>query len=606
MAIDASPPRPVLVANMSGFLGDRLSAPREMVEGGSIDILTGDYLAELTMFILWKAKQRDPSSGYCRTFLSQMEDVLGSCLDAGIRVVTNAGGLNPSGLASALADVAAAVGLHPQIAYIEGDDVLDSLAYMQSDGYEFRNIDTGHALSEADFTPAAANAYLGAWGIVRALEADADVVICPRVTDASLVVGPAAWWHGWKRDDWNALAGAVVAGHIIECGPQATGGNYSMYQEISDWRYPGYPIAQIEHDGSSTITKHVDTGGLVSVGTVTEQLLYEIGSTEYLNPDVTTYFDSIELAAAGEDRVRVTGVRGDRPTPSLKLGINGLGGYRNSMTFVITGLDVEVKADWAVRVLFELLGGREQFDDIDVRLLRTDRPDAATNEGATARLRVTVKSHDMKTVGRSFSNAAMGLLLATFPGCHTDTPPQEPVLFSEFWPTLIPKADVQQVVVLPDGSRSVIEHTEGVSREGASEIVKEYGPAVIDAGSSRKVPLGSVYGARSGDKGGNANLGVWARSDDAYAWLFHSLTPERLRTMVPEFEGLEIRRYEFPNLHAVNFVILGLLGTGVSSTARPDPQAKGLAEYLRSKCVQLPAQLVDGQQGGSSRGTHSA
>ncbi len=368
--------RPVLIANCSGFYGDRIEAAREMVEGGPIDVLTGDYLAELTMLILWKARQKDPDAGYAKTFLTQLEQVLGTCLDRGIRIVTNAGGLNPAGLARAVADLGQRLGLAPRVAYIEGDDLTGRIDELIAAGHSLAHLDTGQPLAEAGIKPVTANAYLGGWGIAEALGAGADVVVCPRVTDASLVVGPAAWWHGWRPDDHDALAGAVAAGHVIECGPQATGGNYSWLHEITDRRYPGFPIAEVAADGSSVITKHPDTGGLVSPGTVTAQLLYEIAEPAYLNPDVVAHFDTLELAQDGPDRVRISGTRGSPPPGELKVAINYIGGYRNTMTLVLTGLDIEEKAAWAEQELFGILGGRDSFAEVDVRLLRFDREDA--------------------------------------------------------------------------------------------------------------------------------------------------------------------------------------------------------------------------------------
>src|SRR5579859_1277693 len=376
--------RPVRIANCSGFYGDHFSSPREMLDS-PIDVLTGDYLAELTMLILWKARRKDESLGYATTFLRQMQDVLGTCLERGIKVVANAGGLNPQGLAAKLNELAP----DATIAYLTGDDLAPGIKDLQAAGHELVHLDTGVPLAQAELPVVTANAYLGGWGIAAALAAGADVVICPRVTDASLVTGPAAWWHGWARDDWDALAGAVAAGHVIECGAQATGRNYSFLDEITDRRYPGFPIAEVAADGSSVITKHDGTGGLVSPGTVTAQLLYEIDGPAYLGPDVVAHFDSIALTPAGPDRVRISGTRGSPPPDTLKVALNMLGGYRNTTTMVLTGLDIEQKAEHATALLAEVLGGTEQFGEFDVRLLRFDRPDAPTNEQATAHLRIT-------------------------------------------------------------------------------------------------------------------------------------------------------------------------------------------------------------------------
>ena len=589
---------PVRIANCSGFYGDRVAAAREML-AGPIDVLTGDYLAELTMLILWKARRKDPGRGYAVTFLRQMEEVLGTCLERGVKVVANAGGLNPAGLAGQLTELAARLGLPARIAYITGDDLAPAIGDLQAAGHELTNLDTGLPLAKADLPVVTANAYLGGWGIAAALEAGADIVICPRVTDASLVTGPAAWWHGWRRDDWDALAGAVVAGHIIECGPQATGGNYSFLTEITDRRYPGFPIAEVAADGGCVITKHDGTGGLVSVGTVTAQLLYEIGEPAYLNPDVVAHFDTTRVGQAGPDRVAVTGTRGSPPPKTLKVALNMLGGYRNTMTMVITGLDIEAKAEQATTLLFGLLGGPEAFEEADVRLLRFDHPDAPVNEQATAHLRITVKDQDERKVGRAFSDATFELALGGYAGFHTTTPPTAASAFGLYWPALVPAAVVTQLLHLPDGSVREIPHTSAVagvvpsSPSFPSSASSELSGASSElTGPLAGIPLGRLCGARSGDKGGNANVGLWATSPAGYAWLRQHLTTDRFKELLTEAADLHVDRYELPNLLALNFVVHGLLAPGVSGTARPDAQAKGLGEYLRSRLVTVPAHLI--------------
>ncbi|MCU1628228.1 MAG: hypothetical protein JWP64_3177 [Pseudonocardia sp.] len=572
--------RPIRIGNCSGFYGDRISAAREMVDGGDIDVLCGDYLAELTMLILAKAQAKDPSVGYAKTFLTQVEDVLGSCLEKGIRIVANAGGLNPAGLADAIRAVAEKLGLDAKVAHVEGDDLRGSLSAITP---------------EVVGKPVSANAYLGGWGIAQALAAGADVVVTGRVTDASLVVGPAAWWHGWEATNWDALAGAVVAGHVIECGPQATGGNYPFLDEITDRRYPGFPIAEVAADGSSVITKHDGTGGLVSVGTVTAQLLYEIADPAYLGPDCTTHFDTITLAQQGEHRVSISGVRGSPPPETLKVALNDAGGYRNTMTLVLTGLDIEAKAAHAEQLLFEVLGGRDRFAEVDVRLLRFDTPDAPSNERATAHLRVTVKDPDPRKVGRAFSNATMELALGGYAGFHTTTPPTAESAYGVYRPAAVPRSAVTQTVVLPDGERRTIADPPSAAsppvrvKPRSSEVSRAQGAV------SRRVPLGAVCGARSGDKGGNANIGLWTRTDEAYGWLREFLTVDRARELLgPEAADLRIDVHQLPDLRALNVVVHGILGEGVASSTRPDPQAKGLGEYLRSRLVEVPIDLIPG------------
>jgi hypothetical protein len=574
------------VANCSGFYGDRISAAREMVEGGPIDVLTGDWLAELTMLILAKTR-KGASGGYARTFLTQMEHVLGTCLDRGIKVVSNAGGLNPAGLAEDLSLLADRLGLKPRIAYVDGDDLLGRFEGMRADGIDFANFDTGAALG--DRTPITANAYQGGWGIAEALKRGADVVVTGRVTDAAVVVGPTAAHFGWQRTDWNALAGAVVAGHIIECGCQATGGNYSFFQEVPGLERPGFPIAEMHPDGSCVITKHDGTGGLVSVGTVTAQLLYEIQSTRYLNPDVTTNFDSIRLEQVGEHRVLVSGVVGQPPPPTTKVCINLDGGYRNQMTFCLTGLDIEAKADLVTRTFWsQVPGGPESFQHASTRLVRSDSENPATNEQAVATLTFTVKDPDERKVGRSFANVGVEMALASYPGMFGTGAPGPGHAFGVYWPALVPSALVPCVVHL-DGTSFVVEATAGAEIMPPPDSSE---PGMPSGGATTRLPLGRVMGARSGDKGGNANIGVWTKDIETYRWLRSFLTVERVQELLPETRSLRVVRFDLPNLSALNFVIHGLLEEGVAASTRMDAQAKGLGEYLRAKIVDVPTALA--------------
>lgn len=583
--------RPVRIGNASGFYGDRLTAMRSLIDGGDIDVITGDYLAELTMLILWKARQKDPETGYARSFLTQFADVVTDCADRGIKIVVNAGGLNPAGMAGQVRRIAAAAGVDMKVAHVEGDDLMPNLRLLQDSGIAFEHLDTGIPLADSDRSPISANAYLGGWGIAAALRGGADVVITGRVTDAALVVGVGAWWHNWQPTDYDALAGAVAAGHIIECGPQATGGNYSQLDEITDRRYPGSPIAELASDGGFAITKHPGTGGLVSVGTVTAQLLYEVASPAYANPDVVAHFDTMAVTQDGPDRVLVTGTVGSPPPPTLKVAMNAFGGYRNTMTMVLTGLNIEDKAAWATAELFEILGGRESFDTVDVQLLRYDRPDPTSLAEATAHLRITVKDRERAKVDRAFSNAVVELAVAGYPGFHTTTPPASASEFGVYWPTLVPAAVVEHTVVHADGTRQVIPHpvrTEPTVSEGPGDTPG----APVDFGPTTRRPLGDVVAARSGDKGGNANVGVWTDTPERWHWLHAHLDVDRLRGLIPEAAGLPIRRYAFPNLKALNFVIVGYLGEGVASCTKTDPQAKGLGEYLRALHTDIPDKLV--------------
>lgn len=564
------------VGNASGFYGDRFSAFSEMLQGGPLDVLTGDYLAELTMLILGKDRMKDPSAGYAKTFLRQMEECLALALEKKVRIVVNAGGLNPVGLSTALRGLAEKLGLAPRIAHLEGDDLLARAG----------ELGLG--------SPLTANAYLGAWGITECLKAGADIVVTGRVTDASLVVGAAAAHFDWRRDDWNALAGAVVAGHVLECGAQATGGNFSFFNEIDSrkLREPGFPIAEIEADGSCVITKHHHTGGAVTVDTVLAQLVYEIGGPRYAGPDVTTRFDSITLAREGKDRVRITGAVGEPPPPQYKVCLNRLGGFRNEVTFLLVGLDIDEKAA-LVREQFESRLPRRPRE-ITWNLWRTDHEDASTEDRAAAFLRVVAKDMDTKLIGRAFSGTAVELGLSSYPGFTLTAPPQDASPYGVYTAAYVDAAFVEHVAVLPDGRRVSIPHASETRplEETTSQDATLPPWSPENSEKTLRLPLGRVLGARSGDKGGNANIGVWARSDHAWSWLVNTLSVETFRTLLPETAELPVTRHVFPKLRALNFVVEGILGEGVSSSTRFDPQGKALGEWLRSRHFEVPASLV--------------
>jgi hypothetical protein len=579
---------PIKIANCSGFYGDRLSAAAEMVDGGPIDALTGDWLAELTMLILARTQAKRPGGGYARTFVKQMEQVMGNCLDKGIKVVSNAGGLDPDHCAEAVAEVADKLGLSPTIAYVNGDNLLPRLDELRGEGIEIIDFETGEPVAPADYI--SANAYLGCWGIVEALEQGADIVVTGRTTDAAIVCGPAAWHHGWARDDWDQLAGAVAAGHVIECGTQATGGNYSFFTEIPGLERAGFPIAEVAADGSCVITKHDGTGGAVTVGTVTSQLLYEIGAPGYLGPDVTSRFDTIELAQRGPDRVLMSGIRGEKPPETLKVSMNRWGGFRSDINLALTGLDIEAKAELLEAAFWRSAPvAPEDFESVTSTVVRTDHPDPTSNEAATAAWRLTVKDPDERkcaALGAGINDMA----LATIPGFYGLAGGGFAKPFGVHTSGLVPADLVPQHVVILGGGRTVVESVAPPS-DGAVEATVP--PAAeIPAGETVRAPLGLIAGSRSGDKGGNANLGVFARSAEAFAWLEDTLTTDKLRQLMPETAELEIERYLLPNIWSINFLIHGILQEGVAASTRQDGQAKSLGEWLRARHVDIPVSLL--------------
>ena len=588
----SKPQEKIIIGNCSGFYGDRLSAAKDMVEGGPIDVLTGDYLAELTMTILYNQRmKRGEDQGYVGTFLKQFRDVANSCQEKNIKIVTNAGGLNPSSMANQVQEIIHELNLDLKVAYIDGDDLIPQLDTLYSKGEKLINIEKDIPLDSYSKPPVTANAYFGAWGIKEALDQGADIVVCPHVTDAAVVIGPAAWKFNWSRDDYDALAGALAAGHIIECGAQATGGNYSFFQEVPSFSNVGYPIAEIFDDGSFYITKHPDTGGLVSVGTVTAQLLYEIGSPAYMNPDVIGHFDTLKIKQESEDRVYVSGCRGSSAPKTHKVCVNLAGGYRNGVEILLTGLDIEEKAKLVTHSIFENLGGREQFDKVDIQLQRTDKEDPISNEQAQASLRISVKSDNPELVGRMFSAKITELGLANLPG-WTGRGGTASGAYIEYWPALVDSKFIKENVYF-EGKKTEIIPTSQLDFEETYYQKEPYENKLPEINKTQIIPFGRLYGTRSGDKGGCANLGVWAKTEEAYAYLFDLLTVEKLKELLPDLAEYKIDRFELPNILSLNFYVHGILQDGVSSSTRLDGQAKSLGEYLRAKNIEAPEFLIN-------------
>ena len=580
----------IKIANCSGFYGDRLSAAKEMVDGGPIDVLTGDYLAELTMAILYGQKiQRGEKAGYVGTFLKQLKQIASSCSEKNIKVVSNAGGLNPKSMADEVKNILDSEGLNLKVAYIDGDDFMDKFDELKKNGEELKNLDTGVSLFKQSLPAVSANYYLGCWGIKQALDEGADIVICPRVTDAALVMGPAAWKFNWSRDDYDKLAGSLAAGHIIECGAQATGGNYSFFKEVPSFQNVGFPIAEIEESGNFKIYKHKGTGGLVSTGTVTAQLLYEISSPKYLSPDVIAHFDSLKIEDLGDDKVFISNVKGSPPTNKHKACINLAGGYKNSMELIVTGLDIEEKARIFTDELFRSLGGKDEFDDVSIQLIRTDKEEPLTNEEAMAILKIDVKSSSPEKVGRIFSAKVIELALANYPGWTAQSEIKQASPFISYWPALVDSKNVEEKLHINNKSKviEIVKHEEQpINLEKIN--IDEYVSKDIE-----KINFGRIFGTRSGDKGGCANLGVWAKDASSYSYLYHFLTVEQLKKLLPDLECFEIERYELPNIFALNFYVKGILENGVSSNNRKDGQAKSLGEYLGTKLIDCPKEFIE-------------
>tara|TARA_B100001741_G_scaffold118248_1_gene97594 strand:- start:502 stop:2274 length:1773 start_codon:yes stop_codon:yes gene_type:complete len=582
----------IKIANCSGYYGDKLSAAKELVDGGPIDVLTGDYLAELTMAILYGQKiQRGEDKGYVGTFLKQIKDVAASCKEKNIKIVSNAGGLNPRSMAHEIEQILNDLSVDLKVAYIDGDDLMPRMSELQENGESFINIEKEIALDESGCDPLTANAYLGAWGIKEALDNNADIVVCPRVTDAAVVIGPAAWKFNWQRNDYDSLAGALAAGHIIECGCQATGGNYAFFKEIKSFDNVGYPIAEIQKDGSFYITKHPGTGGLVSKGTVTAQLLYEISSPAYINPDVVAHFDTLKIKDIEKDRVYVSGCRGSSPPKDHKVCINLSSGFRNGMEIILTGLDIEEKAKIFTNTLFNSVGGKEQFDEVSIKLHRTDKDDAKTNEEAMASLAISVKSKDPDLVGRLFSAKIIELALSNIPGFFAQGGVKSSGPVIKYWPALINSKYIKEIVHI-DGKNIEVIPTSQLNLEDIYYQKEPIKIEKIDIKDEKEIYFGEIFGTRSGDKGGCANLGVWAKNSQTFSFLYNFLTIDRLKDLLPDLREFKIERYELSNIKSLNFYIYDILQDGVSSNDRKDGQAKSLGEYLRAKKIKVPQSII--------------
>ena len=583
--------QPIRIANFSGYLGDRFTALSEALAGDPVDVLVGDYLAEITMAGISAGFTSDPKAlgdFFAKYFLDQLRPHLPTIAERGLKVVVNAGAFNPAGLAEAVQAEIDSAGIALTVAHIDGDDILGRLDDLREAGHRFDHLDTGELFTENGEEPLAANAYLGGWGITAALTAGVDIVICGRVTDASLVLGPAAWWHDWAQDDWNPLAGAVVAGHIIECGAQAVGGNFAGFTSLPRFLTPGFPIAEIHSDGTSVITKHRADEGAVTVDTVTAQLVYEIQGPRYLNPDVTVHLDDVELSEIAPDRVRVKSAVGSPPPPTTKVSIFTPGGYRIAINTYLTGIDIDAKFDLLAAQVESLTAGTE-ITELAVTRLGQPVSDPLDQSAATVCVRIAATAATREPLfhlQRSFT--ALGL--SSVPGfMGGDSTGPKPLI--EYWPGLLPQEALAHRVVFESGNQQTVAPPAKTEEFAGQPVHGE--PEDYASGSTERAPLGRIAYARSGDKGGNSNVGIWTDDPRAWPWLRSLLSTEGLKELLPEAKDHPVLRHEFPHLRAVHFVIPGLLGRGGSSNLRLDSIGKAVSEHLRARIVDIPVELLE-------------
>lgn len=594
----------VRIANASGYWGDDPEALYRQVTGGPVDYVTLDYLAEITMVILQRQRAKDPLRGYAYDFIDHLRAVLAAVAEGGITVIANAGGINPGACADAIEALCRECGVDLPIGVVAGDDLLPELDELERRGAGFDHLDGERSYDEVRGSVVAANAYLGARPVVEALRGGARIVVTGRTTDAALTLAPLVYEFGWAWDDWNRMAAGTVAGHILECGAQVTGGNYTDWQHIPSMLDIGYPIVEAAPDGNFVVTKHPGTGGLVNRRIVTEQLLYEIGDPRaYLTPDVAVDFTSLELAEDGPDRVRVSGARG-RPAPeTLKVSMVYRHGYRAIGSVLVSGPNAVAKGERLAEMVWHRLG-----DDFADR--RTDFVGYRACWGATGSddmdpneiiLRIGVADSDRRKLER-FSKLLLGFALQGPPGLGMlgGRPPVQDAY--GFWPATIGRQYVDALVEIRSGGEHQVLQVPtmlaGADMSSASveaEAVSTNQANDRDearAARTTRVKLSTIAYARSGDKGDHANIGVAARSEAAYEFLRESLSAKSVRGFYQDLVAGDVTRYEVPNLLAFNFLLHNALGGGGTLSLRVDHQGKTLAQGLLTMEVDVPEDVL--------------
>jgi hypothetical protein len=591
----------IVIANCGGFWGDDPTAARRQVEGGPVDFLVMDYLAEVTMAILQKQRQRKPEMGYATDFVAQLRDTLPTCVERGIKVISNAGGVNPLACKAAVEKLADELGIgdRVRVGVVLGDDIYGRLDELMAGGQELANMDTGRPLSDERANVLSANVYLGAAPVVKALELGANVVITGRVTDTGVTLAPMIHEFGWAADDWDRIAAGIVAGHIIECGTQCTGGNFTDWRKVKTYSNLGFPLVEVAADGTFTVTKHPGTGGLVSVHTVSEQLLYEMGTPQYLAPDCIARFDSIRLAQDGPDRVKVSGIVGEPPPEKLKVSVSFSHGYRAFGRLIVSGPDALAKAEKVAEVFWESAGGPELYEDAATQFVAWSgtHPPLTDSEPSEVVVQVAVRDSDEKKINSRFGVQVVPRVLGSVPGITYFSDQGRPRASDVvgYWPALIDRDQVPMRVVVGDDEVDV-PHLEiaGAAPAGAAFTPDRPSPLPPSGGATVKVPLGQLCLARSGDKGDTSNVGVIARSQAIYGWMLETLTPAFVKA---RFAGIchgEVERHEVANLSACNFLLHESLGGGGTLSLLVDAQGKTYAQYLLATEVEVDAGLLDG------------
>jgi hypothetical protein len=601
----------IVIANCGGFWGDDPGAARRQVEGGPIDYLTMDYLAEVTMAILQKQRARKPDTGYPADFLVHLRDVLPACVQRGIRVITNAGGVNPLACRAAVEALARELGVadRVKVALVVGDDLYPDLDAIAASGEPLINMDTGKPLADVRHRVLSANAYIGAAPIVEALKSGANVVVTGRVADAAVTLAPMMFEFGWSPTDWDRVASGVAAGHIIECGAQCTGGNFTDWHQVRTFRNIGFPLVEANADGTFVITKHPNTGGLVSVHTVSEQIVYEIGAPGYITPDVVARFDSIRLEQQGLDRVHVSRVRGEPAPEKLKVSVSYHAGWRAFGRLILSGPDTLAKAKVVADAFWDAAGGRGAYEQTMQQFIGWNacHPPTAKSEPGEVLLQFAVRDQDERKINTRFASQLVPRVLATVPGISYIADQGRPRASEvvAFWPALISRNAVSPRVLIGETEIRIADPSlDPAERKGQAPSSLPRAPSTLPVAPfppassvfevrKVRVPLLRLCLARSGDKGDTANIGVIARSEAIYEWMLAHLTPAFVKRHFEDVCRGDVERFDFPNLLAVNFLLHQSLGGGGTLSLLLDAQGKTYGQYLLAAEVEVSEGLLN-------------
>ncbi len=590
----------IRIGNAGGYWGDDLDALYRQLKGGDLDYITMDFLAEITMSILRKQQLRNPALGYAKDFLTQLETCMPLIVDKNVRVITNAGGINPVGLGREILKLARRQGYDIKVGVVYGDDITNQLYELTAAGEKFTNMENGADFAGVRHQVTSANVYLGAEPVVAALDAGCQIIVTGRVTDTGITMAPMIHEFGWAMDDWDLMASGLVAGHIIECGAQGSGGNITDWEDVPSFHNIGYPIIEMHKDGTFYVTKHARTGGLICEKSVKEQLVYEMGNpAQYISPDCVAYFDTIKVAEVKTNRVKISGVRGGPSPAMLKVSMSYEDGWKAAGEVLISGPNVRKKAEVVESIFWKKVG--HKFEKTHTALVGAGSiwPDRLSSyEPNEIYLRFGVCDHDLNKIN-DFSKALPALILAGPSGMAVSTggrPRAQGVV--AYWPALIRRDHCSaKVLVLGTDGQEDFSEIQFPMRDGMGDPVFSDEPKVARTprkhkGALKEVSLSKLCYARSGDKGDMCNIGLLARSPLVYDWIQENITARMVKRF---FKGKvlgKVTRFELDNLQGLNFLMDGSLGGGGTTSLLVDPQGKTMSQALLQMKVKVPSSVL--------------